>query len=263
MFDPVFLFFISYIKMGFGHRNVILAVFLLLTLLAGANAAEPMSLRVAVLDDAPPLGYRDENGKLTGFSTAVMQAVCGDLGAKCDFFVIQLENMVDELAAGRFDVAAVGLLNTPERRQRILFTRPVYRSLTLLFTRPGTLPGKPGMRLSTFRGSAQERYIKAQGWEYVGAQTAGEMVEQMKAGVTHGCVVPLMTSLHLQRMPTFLQLDLQMSVMRTEELESGASFGVSPQRADLKPLLDKALDRIKLNGVYDRINSQFLPFRVD
>jgi ABC-type amino acid transport substrate-binding protein len=258
----VFCFFISYIKMSLGCRRVILALLMLL-LAVGEGMADSVALKVAVLDDAPPLGYRDENGRLTGFSTSVMQAVCAESGAKCEFFVVQLENMVDELAAGRLDVAAVGLLNTAERRQKILFTRPVYRSLTLLFVRPGVLLGRPGVRLSTFRGSAQERYIKAQGWDYVGAQNAGEMIEQLKAGVTQGCVVPLMTSLHLQRTNTFLQLDLQMSVMRTEELESSASFGISPQRADLKPLLDKALDKIKLNGVYDRINSQFLPFRVD
>lgn len=244
-------------------RCLVIPLLCLLLSLAQESVAETLAFRVGVFDDAPPLGFRDAKGRLTGFSISVMQAVCAELGAKCDFVVTHLDSLVDELVAGRFEVAAIGLLSTPERKQRILFTRPVYRSLTLLFARPGVVAGRPGTRLSIFRGSAQERYFKAQGWEYVGAQSPDEMIEQLKAGVTHGCIVPLMTSLHLQRLPKFLQLDLQMSVLRSDELDNNAAFGISPLHPELKPLLDKAIERIKQNGVYDRINSQFLPFRVD
>lgn len=225
--------------------------------------AGPLMLKVAVLDDSPPLGYRDGNGQLTGFSISVMWALCAEMAMHCEFEVRRLEHLVDDLAAGHFDVAAIGLLNTPERRQRILFTKPVYRSLTLLFARPGVKTGQPGVRLSTFKGSAQERYIKAQGWDFVGAQTDVEIIEQLRAGVTQACIVPLMTSLNLQRSPKFLQLDLEMSVLKLPDLDTNASFGISPMRPELKMHLDRALERIKLNGTYDRINSQFLPFRVD
>jgi ABC-type amino acid transport substrate-binding protein len=243
-----------------------IATFLLLVLFLGAGGlgmAETPSLRVAVLEDAPPLSYRDKSGQLTGFTTLVMRALCAEMEVNCDFQATRLEHLVEELAANRYDVAAAGLLNTPERRQKILFSRPVYRSLTLFFARAGIQPGQRGVRVSTFRGSAQERYIKEQGWDYVGAHNEGEMLEQLKAGVTQACIVPLMTSLSLQRNSRFLQLDLQMNVLNGPELDGNASFGISPQRADLKPRLDKAIEKLKLNGVYDRINSQFLPFRVD
>lgn len=236
---------------------------LLLSLGAGSVMAGPLMLKVAVLDDSPPLGFRDGNGQLTGFSISVMRALCAEMAMHCEFETRRLEHLIDDLAAGHFDVAAIGLLNTPERRQRIAFTKPVYRSLTLLFARPGVKPGQPGVRLSTFKGSAQERYIKAQGWDFVGAQTDLEIIEQLRAGVTQACIVPLMTSLNLQRSPKFLQLDFEMSVLNLPELDTNASFGISPARPELKMHLDKALERIKLNGTYDRINSQFLPFRVD
>ena len=53
------------------------------------------------------------------------------------------------------------------------------------------------------------------------------------------------------------------SVMPVAELTGEASFGINPKRPDLKKAVDEALDKIKSNGVYDRINSQFLPFRVN
>lgn len=238
-------------------------VFLLCLTFGIPWAAGAVPLKVAVLDDAPPLGYRDAAGRLTGFSVSLMQALCSEMAAECEFEPVKLEHLVDDLAAGHFDVAAVGLLSTPERRQKIIFTKPVYRSLTLLFTRAGSKPGQPEVRVSTFKGSAQERYIRDRGWALIGAQSAEDMVEQLRAGVAQACVVPLMTGLDLQKNGGFLALGLKSSVLQAAELESNASFGIAPQKAELKGPLDKALENIKRNGIFDRINSLFLPFRID
>lgn len=230
---------------------------------AGAHAADPAPLRVAVLDDAPPLAYRDDSGELNGFSVALMRALCAEMAVQCVFGVVKLEHLVSDMVAGHFDVAAVGLLRTPERRQRLLFTRPVYRSLTLYFAPHGLPPGSPKARIATFKGSAQERYLKAQGWALIGAQSDEQMIDQLQAGVARACVVPLMTGLSLQKNPRFLRLDLKPEVLQAPDLESEASFAIAPQRADLKPQLDKALENIKRNGVFDRINSLYLPLRID
>lgn len=229
----------------------------------GAALAEDKRLLVAVLDNAPPQGYRDGTGQLTGFSTAVMRALCAEIKVDCEFQGVVLDSVIDDLAAGRFDVAAIGMLNTPDRRQKILFTRPVYRSQTLMFAKRGSQLGQAGLRLSTFRGSAHERYLRSQGWDAIGARDAGEIVRQLQAGVSQGVIVPLMSSLHLRHLPSFLELELEMSVLAIPGLDSDAAFGVAPQRAELKVQLDKALARIKRNGVFDQINSQFLPFRVE
>lgn len=243
-------------------RILILCLACCLPPMAGARSPEA-PLRVAVLDDAPPLGYRDDSGKLTGFSVALMQALCTEIAMRCEFEAVRLEHLVDDLAAGHFDVAAVGLLTTEARRKKIIFTRPVYRSLTLLFVRPGGQPGKPGSRVSTFKGSAQERYIQEQGWELIGAQTDEEMVEQLRVGVAQACVVPLMSGLALQNNPQFLRLGMKSEVLQAAELDNKASFAVAPQRAELKPVLDRALDKVKRNGIFDRINSLYLPLRID
>jgi hypothetical protein len=50
--------------------------------------------------------------------------------------------------------------------------------------------------------------------------------------------------------------------MTVPDLVGNASFGINPRRPELKIAVDDALERIKLNGVYERINTQFLPFRV-
>lgn len=242
------------------------AVFFLLCWLlpvAGAVSSELAPLKVAVLDDAPPLAYRDAAGRLAGFSISLMQALCSEMAVSCEFSAVKLEHLVEDLAAGHFDVAAVGLLNTPERRQKILFTKPVYRSTTVLFSRAGLKPGQSGVRVATFKGSAQEHYLREQGWDLIGAQNDDEMVEQLQAGVAQACLVPLMSGLNLQKKANFVRLGLASSIFPVGSLENNAHFAIAPQRPELKVPLDKALENIKRNGVFDRINSRFLPLRID
>ena len=227
-------------------------------------AAEPAAaLRVAVLEDAPPLGFRDASGQLTGFGIATMRALCSEMQVDCRFEPARLEHLIDDLVAGHFDVAAVGLLETPERAEKVVFTRPVYRSVTLIFAPRGVDTAKPGLRVSVFRGSAQEAYFKARGWSLISAETYQQMIEQLQAGVARGCVVPLMTSLSLQNDPRFRSLGLSYEALALPGLGGDAAFAIAPQSAAIKERLDRALEAIKRNGVYDRINSLFLPLRIN
>ena len=234
-----------------------------LTLVTGiaAHSAEP-PLKVAVLENSPPMSYRDADGRLTGFSIEIARAVCGEMRVQCAFQVTQLDRVVDLLAGGEIDIAAVSLLDTPERRRRILFAQPYFRSITLWFAKPGVEPGQRGLRVAVVKGSAQETYARKQGWDTVAVPTNGELGLPLIAGVAQAAIVPMNTSLHLQKDKEFLALGLASTVMKVPDLVGNASFGVNPQRPDLKENIDAALAGIKRNGSYERINTEFLPLRV-
>lgn len=245
-------------RLRLGLRQLLVSLCLLIALPASAQ-----TIKVGVFDDAPPLAYRDDKGTLTGFTVAIAEALCAELKLRCELQVVRLETVIDDLAAGQIDVAAVGLLNTPERRKRIAFTKPVYRSTTLWFARPGVKLDAPGVRIAVFKGSAQERFAQAKGWQTVGAITDADIIDQLAAGVAQAGIAPLMSSFNLFRNPRFLKLGLSTQVFSTPELDTQASFGLNPRNLELKEALDRGLDTIKRNGVFDRINSQFLTLRVD
>lgn len=245
-------------RLRLGLRQLLVSLCLLIALPASAQ-----TIKVGVFDDAPPLAYRDDKGTLTGFTVAIAEALCAELKLRCELQVVRLETVIDDLAAGQLDVAAVGLLNTPERRKRIAFTKPVYRSTTLWFARPGVKLDAPGVRIAVFKGSAQERFAQAKGWQTVGAITDADIIDQLAAGVAQAGIAPLMSSFNLFRNPRFLKLGLSTQVFSTPELDTQASFGLNPRNLELKEALDRGLDTIKRNGVFDRINSQFLTLRVD
>ena len=68
-------------------------------LLAGMAQAQPQPIRVAVLENAPPLGYRDAEGNLTGFAINIARALCAEIGARCEFEATRLESLIERLAA--------------------------------------------------------------------------------------------------------------------------------------------------------------------
>ena len=226
-----------------------------------AHAAQQV-LRVGVLDNSPPMAFRSADGRLTGFSVEIIRAVCDEMQVRCDLQVTTLERVVDSLTGGEFDIAAVSLLDTPERRARILFAHPYFRSVSLWFAKPGVMPGERGLRIAVVKGSAQESYARKQGWDTVAVPTNGELGLPLIAGVAQAAIIPMATSLNLMNHKDFRNLGLSSTVMKVPELIGNASFGISPRHPELKESVDNALDRIKRNGIYERINSQFLPFRV-
>lgn len=234
----------------------------LICLVAGVVTAAEQTLRVAVLENSPPMSYRDTDGRLTGFSAEIIRAVCFEMQTRCELQPIKLEHVLDALGSGEIDIAAVSLLDTPERRARILLAAPYFRSTTLWFAKPGVQPGDRGIRVAAVKGSAQERYARSQGWDTVAVPTNGELGQPLMAGIAQAVIIPMNTALALTKDKDFQALGLKSTLMKAPELIGNASFGINPRRPELKDAVDGALEKIKRNGVYDRINTQFLPFRV-
>ncbi|MFZ2974590.1 MAG: transporter substrate-binding domain-containing protein [Ferribacterium limneticum] len=229
---------------------------------SGALAADEPALRVLVLENAPPMSFRDEFGHLTGFSVEIARAVCSEMRVNCAFDVVSQSALLPAMSQGKADIAAVGLLETAERRARILFAKPYYRSMSLWLAQPGVTPGQAGVKVAVVGGSAQDAYGRKQGWDMHAVTTHGELGEPLLSGKAQAVLVPMITAINLQKTEAFRKLGLTTTVIQAPELSGDASFGISPFRPELLKEINAALDRIKRNGTYDRINSRFLPFRV-
>jgi len=225
-------------------------------------AADDAALRVLVLENAPPMSFRDEFGQLTGFSVEIARAVCHEMRVNCAFDVVTQSAMLPTISQGKADIAAAGLLETPERRVKVLFAKPYYRSISLWLAPSGVTPGQAGVKVAVVGGSAQDAYGRKQGWDMHPVATHGDLGAPLLSGEAQAVLVPMISALSLQKNEAFRQLGLATTVLQAPELSGDASFGISPFRPELQKEINAALDRIKRNGTYDRINSRFLPFRV-
>lgn len=223
--------------------------------------AEP-ALRVAVLDNSPSMSFRDDKGQLTGFTVELLHLLCAELKRDCRFEVSSLDQAQNGLIDGRYDLAGMALLDTPERRRRLVLSKPFFRSVSLWFGRAGQSAEAAGQKVAVVRGSAQERYAQEQGWQIVAVNSNGELDGPLLNGDADAALIPMATALGLMQRAAFRDAGLQHRVIDPARLAGEACFGIAPARASLKQEVDAALERIKRSGAYDRINSKFIPFRV-
>lgn len=205
-----------------GIRRQACLLFLALGLGLPVVAGEP-TLRVAVLNKSPPMSYVDAAGKLAGFNLRI---------------------------------------DTAERRSRVLFAKLYYRSSSIWLARPGVEPGVAGIRVATVAGSAQSRYARAQGWNAVNVPHHSQFPALLTERKADAVLLPMASALTLRREPSIQSLGLMTTVIQRPELSGEVCFAIDPQNPELRGQINKAFDRIKRDGRFDRQNREFLPFRL-
>lgn len=232
-------------------------------LLVGVALAGEAPLRVGVLDNSPPMAMMDIQGNRTGFSVGLMRALCAEMRVECVFSSLTLERTLDAVANAEVDVAAVNLLDTPERRARVLLSKPIFRSRSYWVAPQGMLPGRLDVLVGVVRGSAQEHFARQQTWNLLALSSNGELLAALADGRVQAVLAPMPTVLAMAQQTGFASMGLVPRVLDGSGLGGDVSFAISPRQPDIKLRLDEALDRIKRDGRYDRLNTAFLPFRID
>jgi ABC-type amino acid transport substrate-binding protein len=239
-----------------------LAYGLLLAVGAALAIADERPLRVAVIDNSPPMSYENANGQLVGFNIELAEALCESMRARCTLKRMPIGDVVDSVAGGEVDFAAVSLLVTPERQRRVIFSKPYYRSMSVWLARPGLAPGSAGTTVAAVRGSAQARHIETQGWKSLFVEHHRELPALLASGGADAAIVPMPTSLQLMQDRQLQEAHIKPTILPDPLLGGDVAFSISPQRADLRARIDAAIDQVKNDGRFDRINTKYLPFRL-
>lgn len=230
-------------------------------LACGCAGAGERVLKVAVLNHSPPMSYMDASGNLVGFNVEIMQALCDTMKVRCQAVPTPLERVVDEVAAGNVDFAAVSLVATPARKARVAMTKPYYRSISVWFAHRGVAPGT--LRAGLVKGSVQARHAQMQGWpEPVLVESHDTVVNMLADGRIAATLLPMPTALALQQDPRIKGLGLVTTVVNGAELAGDVCLSVNPRDEALVDVLNKAIDQIKRDGRFDRINTRYIPFRL-
>ena len=87
------------------------------------------------LDDTfVPMGFRDKDGKLTGFDIDLAKAVFEQYGITVDFQPIDWSMKEFELNNGTIDLIWNGYSKTPAREKKVQFTKPYMENDQVLIT---------------------------------------------------------------------------------------------------------------------------------
>ncbi len=123
------------------------------------------TLVIGLDDEYAPFGFRDKNGELVGFDIDLANEAASRMGVKIEFKPINWNNKENELNAGHVDMIWNGLDITPEREERILYSKPYMDNRQILLSKKSNeftfrsehdLAGKI---VGTQAGSNSEDYI--------------------------------------------------------------------------------------------------------
>lgn len=103
---------------------------LLLGVLWAANAMAEGVLKVGVLDDSPPMVFRNAEAEIVGYDVDVLQEIGRRIDKTMQFRVISWDQKTEDLNSGKIDVIAAAFMITEERKGLYAFTAPAVKKFT-------------------------------------------------------------------------------------------------------------------------------------
>lgn len=247
----------------------------LLATVAGPAAAETLKLRLGNEGVYPPFSMVDSGGNLTGVEPDLAREVCKRLQAECEFIVMDFKALIPSLIQGKFDVLISQVVPTPERKQKMDFTRRIFYNPTV-FVVPADmefqfdkefLKGK-GVKLGIQRGSSGIKYLEdrlGDSIEYVYYDNPEQSRLDLLAGRINAMFeAKINSTLNLLQKPEgkgFKHAGGEHWVgdPNVPEIERGLSWGLAQNKPELKEKLDLVLTEIVKDCTYTKIRKAYLP----
>ena len=156
-------------------RKMFLTLLLMLLFVAGCGGGqEPQNVGdskyakkivVGLDDEYAPMGFRDEKDNIVGFDVDLAKEVARRMNVEFEFLPIDWNNKENELESGRIDIIWNGLDITPERKERILYSKPYMDNRQILLVKKDNHQGirseddLAGKSVGTQNGSNSADYV--------------------------------------------------------------------------------------------------------
>ena len=223
-------------------------------------------IRFATEADFPPFNERSPPyGKITGWEIELGMAMCAKMHRKCEFVAQDWDGMIPGLLVHRFDGIFAAMTITAERRKKIEFTDPYYKT-TAQFVAKNTLEvdrsskSLGGLRIGTNPGVTQcylsKHYPDAQVKVY---QNAQDLFLDLQSGRVDAILSePVQAEFGLiRRTPKGSFAFHGDPVQDPDCFGEGVGIGVRKDDPALRIALNKALAAVRADGTYDRLTVKY------
>jgi lysine-arginine-ornithine-binding protein len=239
--------------------------------LAGTPAyAASDTLRVATEGTYKPWSFKDADGKLQGFDVDIANALCEDLHVKCDIVAQSWDGIIPGLQASRYDAIIASMSMTPARRKQVLFTNKYKDVISIFIARKGSITdvtpeGLKGKRIGVQRGSSQNQWLSASGYDKTATVVLYDDTRQPELDLISGRLDAIVGNKATFASDFFKRPDSKDFAFVGPDLKGGvlgegAAIAVRLDDTQLCDRLNKALADIVADGTYDRIRKKYFPF---
>ncbi len=248
-------------------KTIILAA--AIVALASAASAEELKLRVATEGAYPPFNSVDASGNLVGFDVDIAKAVCQEMKAECSFVAVPWNDIINRLEKNDYDLIVASMSFTEERATRMEFSTSYYRSHSAFAGDPNKFKDISPAALAGFRIAAGNQTIQSEYLQKVYTDSKivltkdePEAQKLLQSGAVDLILADSIDLLTFLQSPENSKFDYVGDPVTNGFLKSSAHITAHKGNTELISKVNIAIDRIRLNGTYDRINNTYFPFSI-
>ncbi|MCX5514665.1 amino acid ABC transporter [Kaistia algarum] len=251
----------------FSLKKIALSALLAVSAVAGAEAKDWSTIRIGVEAAYPPFNFIDSAQQIQGFDVDIAKAVCEKLKANCTFVAQDWDGIIPALQAGKFDAIFSSMTITDERKKVVDFSRAYYntpsafiapKASALKDVSPEALKGKTlGAQSSTIQSS----YLEANypGFDMKLYPSQDEVNLDIVAGRIDALFVDKVVGMDWLKTADGACCEV---VGPDIPIGSGIGAAVRKEDTDLRDAISTAINEIKADGTYDKINAKYFPFSI-
>nr|WP_298144780.1 ABC transporter substrate-binding protein [uncultured Pseudomonas sp.] len=254
-------------------KKLVLLSGIALSLIAAHLFAAEKPLRLGIEAAYPPFAYKESNGEIAGFDVDIGNALCAEMKADCQWVEQEFDGLIPSLKVKKIDAILSSMTITEERRKSVDFTQKYYYSPARLVMKEGSsvaddFSNLKGMRIGVQRSTTTDRFaskvLAEKGVEVVRYSSQNEIYLDLISGRLQGIladVIPVDEG--------FLKTDngkgfafVGPSFTDPKFFGEGAGIAVRKGDSELLGKLNDAIQAIRANGEYQRIQSKYFDFDI-
>lgn len=236
----------------------------------GGNGEAGETITVGIAGEVP-YSYLNSDGDPEGATVALAERIFGDMGYDVEAELVNWDNLIPGLNAGRYDAISAGMSITPERCEEAAFAEPEIMYTTALLVEEGnphdvhTLDdvlelqeSGENITLATLTAGIEADYSTQMGLDYNGVGSADEGLEMVQGGRAD---VFALTAISLSEMAGDVE-GLEVTEPFVQEVDGVMQYGAGSTvfRQDDTELLDEYnehLAELKANDELGTIIGEF------
>ena len=253
-------------------RFLVLCTAALLLCTSAAQAKDWQKVRVAIEGAYPPFSQTTPEGKLVGFDVDIAVALCEAMGAEPVLVAQDWDGMIPGLLARKYDTIIASMSITEERMQKVDFTKKYYQTPAKFMIKKGliedfSMEALKGKVIGVQRETVHDKYLTDVYGKNVEIKIYGSL-DEAYLDVEAGRIDIVMAD-SVALMEGFLGKDKGMNygfigpdMVEPQGVGPGIGAAVRKQDGDLKQKLNEAIDTIRANGTYEKIQNKYFNFNV-
>lgn len=237
-----------------------------------AMAKDWKKVRIGVEGAYPPFSYVEPDGTLAGFDIDIAKALGEAMGAEVVLVAQDWDGIIPALLAKKYDAIIASMSITEERKKKVAFSNKYYNTPAKFVCKKGSIAefskdALKGKRVGVQRATIHDRYLTDNYGDTVEVKRYGSQ-DEAYLDLTAGRVDMLLAD-SIALSDGFLKKEegkdyqfIGPDLSDPKWFGAGAGIAIRKADTDLAEKFNKAIDTIRANGVYKKIQDKYFDFNV-